>query len=234
MNASIRLRGLWLRGSSALLGRLPSRALRHEPSASDPAFVKLMEEVRGRTLVDAERCFMLFQFARSAAQLQGDVAEVGVYRGGTARLLARAVASAGKTVRIFDTFEGMPSTDPLRDRHRTGDFGDAPLDDVRSYLADCPNVSFHPGLFPSTAAAFESASFCLAHIDVDIYSSVRDCCEFFYPRTVPGGLLVFDDYGFRSCPGAKQAVDEFFSSRPERPWWLPTGQAVVVLGSEAK
>ena len=84
---------------------------------------------------------MLFQFALSAARLQGDVAEVGVYRGGTARLLSRAVAPARKTVRLFDTFEGMPSTDPQRDRHRTG---------------------------------------------------------------------------------------------PERPWWLPTGQAVVVLESEAK
>jgi O-methyltransferase len=193
-----------------------------------------MKEARDRTLVDEKRCFMLFQFALSAARLPGDVAEVGVYRGGTARLLSRAVAPTGKTVRLFDTFEGMPLTDPQRDRHRTGDFGDAPLDEVRSYLADCPNVSFHPGLFPSTAAAFEATSFCLSHIDVDIYSSVRDCCAFFYPRTVPGGLLVFDDYGFRSCPGAKQAVDEFFSSRPERPWWLSTGQAVVVLAPEAK
>lgn len=233
MHPSIRLRGPWLRGSSALLTRLPSRTLLSQPKESDPAFRQLMKEVRGRTLMDERRCFMLFQFALSASRLQGDVAEVGVYRGGTARLLARAVATARKTVRLFDTFAGMPSTDPQRDRHRTGDFGDAPLEEVRSYLADCPNVSFHPGLFPSTVVPFEETSFCLSHIDVDIYSSVRDCCAFFYPRTVPGGLLVFDDYGFRSCPEAKQAVDEFFASRPERPQWLPTGQAVVVLGSEA-
>ncbi len=40
--------------------------------------------------------------------------------------------------------------------------------------------------------------------------------------------MVFDDYGFESCPGAKQAVDEFFADKNERPWYLPTGQCVVI------
>jgi O-methyltransferase len=93
-------------------------------------------------------------------------------------------------------------------------------------------VSFHPGFFPSTAVPFEATSFCMAHIDVDIHGSVLDCCSFFYPRTVPGGILVFDDYGFRSCPGARQAVDEFFKTRPARLLWLPTGQAVVVRSAD--
>jgi O-methyltransferase len=228
LNLGSRLHGLWLRGSIAFFSVLPGKPLLHRPEKSDEEFLRLMREVRPRTIVDDERCFMLFQLALAASRLPGDVAEVGVYRGGTARLLARTTAPSGKTVRLFDTFAGMPSTDPVRDSHRSGDFGDSPLDDVRAYLADCPNVSFHPGLFPPTATQFEATSFCFAHIDVDIYASVRDCCEFFYPRTVAGGVLVFDDYGFRSCPGAKQAVDDFFASRPERPWWLPTGQAVVI------
>jgi len=40
--------------------------------------------------------------------------------------------------------------------------------------------------------------------------------------------MVFDDYGFESCPGAKAAVDEFFSGKIERPWYLPSGQCAVV------
>ena len=39
--------------------------------------------------------------------------------------------------------------------------------------------------------------------------------------------MVFDDYGFPTCPGAKAAVDEFFHGRKEVPLVLPTGQAVV-------
>jgi O-methyltransferase len=39
--------------------------------------------------------------------------------------------------------------------------------------------------------------------------------------------MLFDDYGFWSCPGARQAVDEFFADKPEAPFALPTGQALV-------
>jgi O-methyltransferase len=75
--------------------------------------------------------------------------------------------------------------------------------------------------------------FCLervswVHIDVDIYQSVRDCIRFLYPRLVPGGFMVFDDYGFPSCPGARRAVDEAFASLPEVPLCLPTGQCLVI------
>jgi hypothetical protein len=44
---------------------------------------------------------------------------------------------------------------------------------------------------------------------------------------VPGGVIVIDDYGFRSCVGARIAVDTFFGTRPEHPLYLPTGQCVV-------
>lgn len=49
-------------------------------------------------------------------------------------------------------------------------------------------------------------------------------------KLVPGGVIVFDDYGLESCYGARVAVDAFFAGRPETPLCLPTGQAVVVRG----
>jgi O-methyltransferase len=68
-----------------------------------------------------------------------------------------------------------------------------------------------------------------AHIDVDIYTAVRDCLEFIYPRLVPGGTVVIDDYGFPSCVGARRAVDEHFADGlPEAPLCLPTGQCLIV------
>jgi len=39
--------------------------------------------------------------------------------------------------------------------------------------------------------------------------------------------MIFDDYGFPTCPGAQQAVDEFFEDKPEVPLVLTTGQALV-------
>lgn len=198
----------------------------------DALFQALMCEVSGNTLVDSTRCFMLFQFARQVSRIPGDIAEVGVYRGGTARLLAKTVEPAGKGVHLFDTFSGMPAVDESKDLHQKGDFQDTSLEAVKSLLSDCGNVHFHPGWFPLTAKPVDANSFCFVHIDVDIYRSVMDCCTFFYPRLQSGGIMVFDDYGFRSCPGAKLAVDEFFSDKFELPCYLPTGQCFVTRLAE--
>jgi O-methyltransferase len=198
------------------------------PWESDPAFRRLMAEVVGHSLVDDVRCFMLYQYARHTAALAGDVAEIGVYRGGTARLLARTLAGA-KTIHLFDTFAGMPRTDPRRDVHHfEGDFDDTSLAEVQRYLGDCEGLVFHAGRFPETTAPVRDHRFALVHVDVDIYRSVLDCCEFFYPRMERGGIMLFDDYGFLSCPGAKMAVDEFFADKPERPCYLPTGQCFTI------
>jgi O-methyltransferase len=193
---------------------------------TDERFVGIMREIT-YSLVDRTRCYMLYQFALEALQSEGEMAEIGVYRGGTARLLAKACEGSGKKIHLFDTFEGMPSTDPSKDAHRQGDFSDTSLASVQKNLAGCENVFFYPGYFPATSPPIEESVFSLAHIDVDIYRSVLDCCRFFYPRMMPGGKMVFDDYGYETCPGAKLAVDEFFRDTPERPFYLPSGQCFV-------
>jgi O-methyltransferase len=122
----------------------------------------------------------------------------------------------------------MPPTDPAKDIHREGDFSDTSLESVKKYLKDCNNVRFYQGFFPDTSIPIINLQFCFVHIDVDIHKSVMDCCKFFYPRMVIGGTMVFDDYGFLGCPGAKKAVDEFFSNKTEFPCYLPTGQCFII------
>jgi hypothetical protein len=41
-------------------------------------------------------------------------------------------------------------------------------------------------------------------------------------------VILFDDYGRNSCPGAELAVDEFFAHTHEQPVYVPTGRAFVV------
>ncbi|MGH9491491.1 MAG: TylF/MycF/NovP-related O-methyltransferase [Terriglobales bacterium] len=194
------------------------RPWEEEPFASDFA------AIRGTTLVGPRRCYVLAALARQAAAVAGAMAEVGVYRGGTARLLARM--RPDRRFYLFDTFAGMPPTDPARDRHRAGDFADTSLEAVRDFVG-AENAVFRPGLFPDSAAGLESERFALVHVDCDIYPSVRACCEWFYPRLTMGGAMVFDDYGYTSCPGARQAVDEFFAAKPEQPILAAEGQALV-------
>ena len=121
----------------------------------------------------------------------------------------------------------MPEPDPTKDEVIKGEMADTSFEEVTRLLADYPFVSVHKGLMPGTFSEITESSFCFVHIDVDMYQSVLDCCDFFYPLTNAGGIWLFDDYGFPTCPGAKQAVDEFFSDKREIPLCLHTGQCII-------
>lgn len=190
----------------------------------EPPFAEIYSVIRDTTLVCDQRCLVLYALAQQCAAVPGALAEVGVYRGGTAYLLARARPE--RALYLFDTFSGMPTTDPVMDVHREGDFADTSLESVRRFVA-ADSAIFRPGMFPNSAAGLEDQRFALVHVDCDIYSSVRACCEWFYPRMNPGGVMAFDDYGVKSCPGARRAIDEFFRDKPERPIPSMKGQVLV-------
>ncbi|HEV2486426.1 MAG TPA: TylF/MycF/NovP-related O-methyltransferase [Terracidiphilus sp.] len=185
-----------------------------------------------RTLVSPDRCYVLWILLRQALNLSGDIWECGVYRGGTAAMMAavlRDSAQSDKKLFLFDTFQGMPETDSQKDLHRKGDFGDTSVQAVRDYVGGEICI-LREGLIPYTFKGLESARIAFAHVDLDIYRSILDCLSFVWPRLTVGGFIVFDDYGFPSCPGARTAVDEFFAPSASVPLCLPTGQAVVFKG----
>jgi O-methyltransferase len=194
----------------------------------DAKFVALYNEIKSDTMVDMIRCFMLYQLSRCVSLLDGDVAEVGVWRGGTGKLLAKSLPQ--KAIYLFDTFEGLPRTTPEYDRdyYTEGMLADTSYEHVRSSLQSCPNAHVVKGIFPESARDLEMPQkFAFAHVDVDLYESTLNCCSFFWDRFVPGGIMVVDDYGFGTCPGVRHAIDQFFADRPERPVYLTTGQCVV-------
>jgi hypothetical protein len=194
----------------------------------DGEFRRLHALIADRTLVDVRRAYMIYQFARHATRLPGQAAEVGVYRGGTARLIAEVLRGTDKRLHIFDTFAGMPETTPGKDFVSKGDFRDTSAEAVGAYVAPCGNVDLYQGFFPATAGPIRDLHFAFAYIDVDAYQSVLDCCEFFYPRLVPGGVLLLDDYGFITTEGAQQAVDEFCARGRIPSVYLPTGQGLIL------
>jgi O-methyltransferase len=95
-------------------------------------------------------------------------------------------------------------------------------------LSDFRHIEVREGWIPHTFCGLENVHYAFAHIDVDLYRSTLDCCEYFYPRLAPGGVLLFDEYAFRAAYGEKDALDEYFSDKRERPIVLITGQALVL------
>jgi O-methyltransferase len=188
-------------------------------------FGDAFNSIGASTLVGTERLYTLWCLAKNVASLQGEIWECGVYKGGSAKIISQAVP--GKRMRLFDTFDGIPNADESVDHHKTGDFRDTSAESVGE-LIDGEKVSVHVGVIPETFKGLEECRLAMAHVDVDTYQSVKDCCEFIWPRVSLGGVMVFDDYGFRSCPGARAAVDEYFKERKAMPLVLNTGHAIVI------
>jgi hypothetical protein len=170
----------------------------------------------------------LWTLAKAVARLGGAVAEVGVYRGGSARLFCES--GCGVPLHLFDTFEGMPATNASTDGNfSAGDFADTSLEDVRRYLSPFPGVHFYKGLFPASArnTEAEALTYRLVHLDVDIRESTFSSLEFFYPRLIRGGVIVSHDYSQLTAPGVKSAFDDFFRDKPETVIRLWDSQCVV-------
>ncbi len=193
-------------------------------------FVAAYEGVKEKTLVSPDRCYLLWKLAQHARQLRGDFIECGVYRGGTALLLARTLPSEGKTLWLFDSFEGLPKESAAQgDFYKQGTFNETSLKEVSQLLLPyAKRLEVRKGWIPSTFAGLDHLQFSFAHVDVDLHDPALACCEFIYPRLVPGGAMVFDDYGYPACRGEREAVDKFFAGKPEPVISLPSGQALVL------
>jgi hypothetical protein len=209
---------------------LHAQRVRNHTVLDDEEFLAFYGRLReeGTALLSLREVYNLWRYGRMSLSVPGDFAEVGVFRGGGARVL-REVKN-GRLLHLFDTFSGMPKTDPRRDTmHKAGDFADASLEAVQRYLG-MEGIRYYVGFFPDTTRGHEQAleRFAFVHLDVDIYQSTLDSLRFFYPRLSPGGMLVTHDYSAQSCPGVAAAYDEFFVDKPERVLPIWDSQAVVV------
>jgi SAM-dependent methyltransferase len=178
-----------------------------------------------------DRKYFLQNILKLIDRVPGDTAECGAYHGAGSLLICRHVASLGRTHHVFDSFEGLSAPEPVDGIYWSA--GAMAVDEakVRETLAGFDNVEYHPGWIPERFADVAETPFSFVHIDVDLYGPTNDSVQFFYPRMARGGILLFDDYGFQTCPGARLAIDTFFADKPEHVIDLPTGQAMVVVGS---
>jgi O-methyltransferase len=198
----------------------------------EPWFLKLYEPIRERTVCRESRAYMLYRFAQHALTVEGDWAECGVYKGGTAYLLGTLLNEHQRSTsfHLFDTFTGMTEeADADPSLHKQGDFSDNSVEGVRQYLAHYNRYDFHPGFIPDSFNGLEERNYAFVHIDVDLYEPTVACCNYFYPRLNKGAILIFDDYGFpQYSDSEKKAVDEFFSDKPEEIISLGTSQAMII------
>lgn len=207
----------------------------------EPEFLELHELCREQTMTSLERMYALWSATRHAVEneLPGAFVECGVWRGGSVMLMAATLLRLGDTSRdlwLYDTFGGMtaPGIDDVQtmsgraaaeilvEHARTLDdpfWGISPRDAVERNLrrAGYPFERFHfvEGDVLTTLPASAPERIALLRLDTDWYASTRHELEQLYPRLVPGGVLIVDDYGY--WRGAKKATDEYLSTLHPRP-----------------
>lgn len=196
---------------------------------TDPEFFRLYERVKPYTMTSIERLYAMHKAVEHVVRsgLRGAIVECGVWRGGSMMMAALTLATLGNTERelfLFDTFAGHPRPNPERDlkehyefwlkRRRTdrsSSWAEVALEEVRSNVASTgyppEKVRLVKGVVQETIPAAAPDAIALLRLDTDWYDSTAHEMRHLYPRLLPGGVLIVDDYG--EMPGQKQAVDEF-------------------------
>jgi len=204
------------------------------PKGIDAEIAETIRQVRPFTMTSDQRIVALCDAVRYLVdnRIEGDVVECGVWKGGSMMAVARTLLQAGDTGRnlfLFDTFEGM--TEPGGDdvsldgetaaalmQAGTRDETDlvwcyAPLERVKQTIHgvgyEPAKIHFVKGRVEQTIPGQAPDRIALLRLDTDWYESTRHELEHLYPRLVPGGVLIIDDYGH--WQGARKAVDEYIS-----------------------
>jgi O-methyltransferase len=177
-----------------------------------------------RQLYSTDRLFVLDRLVRELDErgIAGDIVECGVYRGGSASILARAAKDSPfpRELWLFDSFEGLPEpTAPDgADMMRLAGQLAVPETIARDVVArsglSADRTHFVTGWFEQTLPQTRTGPVALLHIDADFYEPIRLCLERFYDDVVPGGVIVLDDYAW--FPGCRAALHELLQNRNDR------------------
>lgn len=201
------------------------------PPDCDTFTAELMETVRPYTLTSAERVMALVEAVRHVvrADVPGAIAECGVWRGGSAMVIAHTLLDLGVTDRdlyLYDTYTHMP--DPgahdwdFRGRHADEYMEQARTSEAFRYLpyeqviavveaTGYPRERLHfvQGMVEDTIPDEAPEQLAVVRLDTDWYESTAHEMRHLYPRLASGGVLIVDDYGH--FMGSKKAVDEYFA-----------------------
>ena len=167
-------------------------------------------------------------------KIKGEIAELGVYKGETAKLIHHYCPD--RTLNLFDTFEGFSEkdvskeNDQIRNSESVNNFKDTSVDSILRFIdPQNSNVKVYQGYFPETVnKKLEQSIFSFVHLDADLFEPTKNGLEFFYPRVSSGGIILIHDYN--AWPGCRKAVDEFFCLKKEFPVPMPdkSGSAIIV------
>lgn len=153
----------------------------------------------------------LMAYTLKQKNLEGAVAEVGVYKGEFSAKINQVFPN--QTFYLFDTFEGFNSNDIAIEKEKklsdgTQNFSNTSVHLVMSKMKNPKNCIIKKGYFPESAQGVND-NFIFVSLDTDLYQPIWEGLNFFYPKLLQGGYIMIHDYNNPQYPGVKEAVDKF-------------------------
>jgi O-methyltransferase len=198
----------------------------------DPRFVSaLRKNARTRQEASLElRLNTLVWAANHALNVEGDFVECGVWRGFCFGVVTDYLnfAQVPKTLYLYDTFDGIPE-ELDSEKHNSPVFSEAGLyERVVARFAPYPNVRVVRGIVPNSFAEAVPERISFLHLDMNSSKSEIAALEVLFDRVTPGGLIVFDDYGWLGYGAQKKAEDLYMAQRGYHILELPSGQGMLL------
>lgn len=178
------------------------------------------------------RAYVVCWAAQQAKNLAGDFVECGVNTGMLDRMIIDYVdfEKLPKKFYLMDTFQGMDeaySTEAEMKRSDTMGYVDV-YEQVKNTFKNFPNVELVKGPIPDTLSLVPSNAIAYLSIDMNCVAPEIAALEYFWDKVVPGGIIVFDDYGFPGHEQQKHAHDAFAVKKGIAILALPTGQGIII------
>jgi hypothetical protein len=181
------------------------------------------------------RLHVLAWAANHATHIPGDFVECGVLHGLSSAVVCKYLdfAKIGKTFYLYDTFSGLPeetSTEAERKRWNSA-YTEEPsklLAEVRKTFAEYPNVKIVPGIVPGSFEQESPQAIAYLHIDMNSARAELLALEGLFDRVSPGGLIIFDDFGWVCNREQTVAELKFMHEKNYAILELPTGQGLVL------
>lgn len=191
------------------------------------------------------RTLIHWEIYKLVQDLPGCIADCGVYKGESLFNFARFVEMTSPGDRIkkvygFDDFDGLrdfgekdsvvESIGALTGGYRSKNFEPTlrklvEIFNQDSFVSKSPRIEIIDGDITLTAKEFITNNpgirFNLIHLDFDLYKPTFAALEAFYPKLVPGGVVLLDEYALNAFSGESQAVEDFFEGVPPKIKKLP-------------
>ena len=170
---------------------------------------------------------------RQVEALEGDFVELGVFKGHTTLFAAEYVGFRDwpRKWTLYDTFDGIPDDqlDPgWAESNRDAYKGTFSFEEVSARFAHIPNIRVVKGRVPEILDEDPPGPIAFLHMDLNNATAEIQALDRLYERIVPGGIVVFDDFGWASARAQFDAEIAWAERRGVRILPLPTGQGLLV------